>query len=40
MKKYTDKGKGPFEFEEGEKVLLKPTPQIWKKSKIINFKEA
>ena len=34
MKKYTDKGRRPLEFEEGEKVLLKLTPQIWKK--IIN----
>ena len=34
MKKYTDKGKRPLEFEEGEKVLLKLIPQIWKK--IIN----
>ena len=34
MKKYADKGRRPLEFEEGEKVLLKLTPQIWKK--IIN----
>ena len=40
MKKYTDKGKRPLEFEEGEKVLLKLTPQIWKKSEISSFKEA
>ena len=40
MKKYTDKGKRPLEFEEGEKVLLKLTPQIWKKSEIRSFKEA
>ena len=31
MKKYADKGRRPLEFEEGEKVLLKLTPQIWKK---------
>ena len=31
MKKYADKGKRPLEFEEGEKVFLKLTPQIWKK---------
>ena len=30
MKKYADKGRRPLEFEEGEKVLLKLTPQIWK----------
>ena len=29
-KKYADKGRRPLEFEEGEKVLLKLTPQIWK----------
>ena len=40
MKKYTDKGKRPLEFEGGEKVLLKLTPQIWKKSEISSFKEA
>ena len=34
MKKYADKGRRPLEFEEGEKVLLKLTHQIWKK--IIN----
>ena len=28
MKKYKDKGRRPLEFEEGEKVLLKLTPQI------------
>ena len=27
MKKYADKGKRPLEFEQGEKVLLKLTPQ-------------
>ena len=31
MKKYADKGRRPLEFEEGENVLLKLTPQIWKK---------
>ena len=31
MKRYADQGKRPLEFEEGEKVLLKLTPQIWKK---------
>ena len=31
MKKYVDQGMRPLEFEEGEKVLLKQTPQIWKK---------
>ena len=31
MKKYVDKGRRPLEFEEGEKILLKLTPQIWKK---------
>ena len=36
MKKYADKGRRPLEFEQGEKVLLKLTPQIWKK--IINKK--
>ena len=34
MKKYADKGKRPLEFEQGEKVMLKLTSQIWKK--IIN----
>ena len=28
MKKYADKGRRPLEFEEGEKVMLKLTPQI------------
>ena len=28
MKKYTDIGRRPLEFEQGEKVLLKLTPQI------------
>ena len=31
MKKYVDKGRRPLEFEEGEKVLLKLTSQLWKK---------
>ena len=31
MKKYVDQGRRALEFEEGEKVLLKLTPQIWKK---------
>uniref|UniRef100_A0A803M2A2 Chromo domain-containing protein n=1 Tax=Chenopodium quinoa TaxID=63459 RepID=A0A803M2A2_CHEQI len=31
MKKYEDKGKRPLEFNVGDKVLLKLTPQIWKK---------
>ena len=30
MKKYADKDMRPLEFEQGEKVLLKLTPQIWK----------
>ena len=30
MKKYVDKGRRPLEFEEGEKFMLKLTPQIWK----------
>ena len=37
MKKYVDKGKRPLEFEEGEKVLLKLTPQIWKKIRNKKF---
>ena len=32
MKKYVDKGRRPLEFEQGEMVILKLTPQIWKKS--------
>ena len=31
MKKYANKGRRPLEFEQGEMVLLKLTPQIWKK---------
>ena len=31
MKKYADKGRKPFEFQVGDKVLLKMTPQIWRK---------
>ncbi|XP_070015894.1 uncharacterized protein [Nicotiana sylvestris] len=31
MKKYADKHRRPLEFRVGEKVLLKLTPQIWKK---------
>ena len=31
MKKYADKGRRPLEFQVGDKVLLKLTPQIWKK---------
>ena len=31
MKKYADKGRRPFEFQVGDKVLLKLTPQIWRK---------
>ena len=31
MKKYADQGRRPLEFQVGEKVLLKLTPQIWKK---------
>ncbi|KZV57841.1 hypothetical protein F511_03410 [Dorcoceras hygrometricum] len=31
MKKYVDKGRRDIEFQVGEKVLLKLTPQIWKK---------
>ncbi|KNA10651.1 hypothetical protein SOVF_142230 [Spinacia oleracea] len=37
MKKYADKGRRPLEFSVGDKVLLKLTPQIWKK---INTKTA
>ena len=37
MKKYVDKGRWPLEFEEGEKVLLKLTPQIWKKIRNKQF---
>ena len=38
MKKYADKGKRLLEFEEGETVLLKLTPQIWKKIRNKQFK--
>lgn len=31
MKKYADKSRRPLEFSVGDKVLLKLTPQIWKK---------
>ncbi|KAJ4722993.1 Retrotransposon protein, putative, Ty3-gypsy subclass [Melia azedarach] len=31
MKKYADAGRRPLEFDVGDKVLLKLTPQIWKK---------
>ena len=31
MKKFVDKGRRPLEFQVGDKVLLKLTPQIWKK---------
>ena len=31
MKKYADKGRRPMEFKVGDKVMLKLTPQIWKK---------
>ena len=37
MKKYADKGRRPLEFEQGEKVLLKITPQIWKKIRNKQF---
>ena len=37
MKKYAGKGRRPLEFEEGEKVLLKLTPQIWKKTQNKQF---
>ncbi|KAK4420212.1 hypothetical protein Salat_2434200 [Sesamum alatum] len=38
MKKYTDKGRRPIEFSVGDQVLLKLTPQIWKKisAKVVN----
>ena len=31
MKKFVDKGRRPLEFQVGDKVLLKLTPQIWRK---------
>uniref|UniRef100_A0A803MKE4 Tf2-1-like SH3-like domain-containing protein n=1 Tax=Chenopodium quinoa TaxID=63459 RepID=A0A803MKE4_CHEQI len=31
MKKYADKKKRPLEFNDGDKVMLKLTPHIWKK---------
>ena len=31
MKKYADKGKRPLKFQVEDKVLLKLTPQIWRK---------
>ena len=31
MKKYADKGHRLLKFSVGDKVLLKLTPQIWKK---------
>ena len=31
MKKYADRDRKPLEFQVGDKVLLKLTPQIWKK---------
>ena len=37
MKKYANQGRRPLEFEEGEKVLLKLTPQIWKKIRNKQF---
>ncbi|CAL9004849.1 unnamed protein product [Prunus brigantina] len=38
MKKYADKGRRALEFKVGDKVLLKLTPQIWKKinSKVVH----
>lgn len=33
MKKYADRKRRPLEFEVGDQVLLKLTPQIWKKIK-------
>ena len=37
MKKYVDQGRRPLVFEEGEKVLLKLTSQIWKKIQKKHF---
>ena len=31
MKKYADRDRRPLEFQVGGRVLLKLTPQIWKK---------
>ena len=31
MKKYADRDRRPLEFQVGDRVLLKLTPQIWKK---------
>lgn len=38
MKKYADAGRQPLEFNVGDKMLLKLTPQIWKKinSKMVH----
>lgn len=38
MKKYADAGTQPLEFNVGDKMLLKLTPQIWKKinSKMVH----
>ena len=32
MKKYVDCDRQPLEFQVGNRVLLKLTPQIWKKT--------
>ena len=37
MKKYADQERRPLEFEVGEKMLLKLTPQIWKKIRNKQF---
>ena len=37
MKKYVDKDRRPLEFEQGEMVLLKLTPQIWRKIRSKQF---
>ena len=31
IKKYANKGRMPLKFQVGDKVLLKLTPQIWRK---------